>query len=499
MDTQNSNYANIELFQKAVKSGNIETVCTMLLENPSLSRSATPGNNFSSFWFAMVHGHTEIVELFVKFGADINECHSDDPHTKLTFFQWMAMNRDFSQQLESNKKIAEILLKHGADIDKTGDEIRTPLEIAIRHGNVACVQFLLKNKAKIEDPEVAIQLLVYINSSINTRINILLLLLEHGLDTGFHNEYGRNLLHIVSKTGKDHSSVVQIAKILFEAGVRLDELDNDGFSPLHLASEEPFNFELVTFFVKWGADVNTKRKSDGKSLLSLAVALNHRNHRDLVDLILSKGADVNAKDDSGRTALHEACQDEELIRLLFKKGANPGVYDEDENTPFAQLSSLDPEFYEEEPGPLHAMIKEFAKQSEFNSSFQIAELDNDVMSDRTELGSYYNYCREELSRMKRTVFFHPYSYLCVLKMSKNITKLAKLTKNYVFVREFEANLDKFSYFGDELRQIYDEALRIRNQAPIVYFRLRSVFGKGLLPNYVIWKVADHLTLRDLPM
>lgn len=489
------------VFRKAILSGDAESVQKMLLKNPKLTQSThLDQNGFSFLWQAMVYGHEEIIELLIKFGANIYEGHTIEKNKRLTFFQWMAMSND-PEELRKNERVAKILVKRGADVNKTYDEYWTsPLEIAVSNGDLQSVQFFLKNNAKIEDPEYLIELLASAESK-NTQKEILLLLLDNGLDISFHNENGCNLLHIICKTGKYFSNIVEIAEVLLNAGVQLNELDNDGFSPLHWAIFETVNLELATFLIKKGADVNLKREVDGKSPLSAVITSGSNKHKefeDLIELILSKGADANAIDKNGRTALHEARYNEAIFKLLISKGAKPGIHDNDDNTPFSEVSSENFEFWPNEYHTMHTWIEELAKLTEMGRSDDIGDADWDVMSTRSLVDGYFNSCSTELTKMEKTVFYPPYSYLCVLKMSTNITELAKLTKNKKFVSSFEANLPVLSFYGDELREIFDEALQVRDQFPMVYSRLYSIFRK-VLPDVVIRELAGYLTLKELPM
>ena len=82
-----------------------------------------------------------------------------------------------------------------------------------------------------------------------------------------------------------------------------------------LASDKG-NLEAVKLLLDKGAEVNAKNK-DGKTALLVASNL------EVVKLLLDKGADVNVKDKNGGTALREASwrSDNEMVNLLKAYGA----------------------------------------------------------------------------------------------------------------------------------------------------------------------------------
>ena len=94
-----------------------------------------------------------------------------------------------------------------------------------------------------------------------------------------------------------------------------------------------------------GADPNTKVGRDNWTCLMRAI---RGNHEEVVDLLLAQpGLDVNAKNNSNRTALHYAC-DKGNIAILSKLLAVPGILvnerDVDGLTPIMQaIHSRKPE------------------------------------------------------------------------------------------------------------------------------------------------------------
>jgi ankyrin repeat protein len=81
--------------------------------------------------------------------------------------------------------------------------------------------------------------------------------------------------------------------------------------------------ELVKTFLGRGADVNAR---DTNGVTALMMAANY-GHIDVVRLLLDKGADIGAKDHSGSTALMAAAVDgrAEVVKLLKARGAKDAL------------------------------------------------------------------------------------------------------------------------------------------------------------------------------
>ncbi len=98
----------------------------------------------------------------------------------------------------------------------------------------------------------------------------------------------------------------------------------DGWPMLHLAATA----EVAQLLLDAGADINApnKHKVFGPGNRPLHAAV-YNNREDVVDLLLARGADVNARDNAGWTPLHMAVANGRfgLALKLLDAGADPNA------------------------------------------------------------------------------------------------------------------------------------------------------------------------------
>ena len=90
-----------------------------------------------------------------------------------------------------------------------------------------------------------------------------------------------------------------------------------GWTPLHYAAVRN-SLAVAQLLISSGAEVNAKDNDDDTPLHYAAV----RNSLEVAELLISSGAEVNAKNDWGRTPLHRAAINgyQEMQELLISHG-----------------------------------------------------------------------------------------------------------------------------------------------------------------------------------
>ncbi len=111
-------------------------------------------------------------------------------------------------------------------------------------------------------------------------------LLRAGADVTLANNYGASPMTLAAEVGN-----AEMLKVLLEAGANADSPNPEGQTAL-LAVARTGNVEAAKVLLDHGATVDAKEKWGGQTALMWASA---RRHPAMMELLISKGADVNAR------------------------------------------------------------------------------------------------------------------------------------------------------------------------------------------------------------
>jgi len=342
----------LKIVVAAAGRGDIEGVSKLLNDKPQWIHTIG-SHGRTMIWEAAYRGKLEMVEFLLSHGADINlpGCHLSQHDIEITPYcvaRYEGRDAVADYLLDMGAKVdiqtaaylgdfdtVQTLIEEDPDIINSGylqsvwlpsgnpnsvehryEEWATPLCYAIIGGNIEIVKLLISKGAKVESQS---ELLLDQTVSDN-RVDLVKLLVENGADPSK-----------APKKVDDNSEMSQLLKSYGNTPADINALDKMGWPRIVYVcrgdkGEHP---EEVVRLLGLGADIDM-RSSKGKSALHCAAKAGFLK---VIDLLIEKGANIDAIDNKGETPLFEAIRStiknrEKLHRAmesLLKKGADPNI------------------------------------------------------------------------------------------------------------------------------------------------------------------------------
>ncbi|XP_067286244.1 poly [ADP-ribose] polymerase tankyrase-2 isoform X1 [Pseudorasbora parva] len=235
-------------------------------------------------------------------------------------------------------KTVQLLLQHGADVHAKDKGDLVPLHNACSYGHYEVAELLVKHGACVNAMDLW-QFTPLHEAASKNRMEVCSLLLSYGADPTFLNCHNKSVMDLAptallkERLGYEFRghALLQAAREADMAGFKKHlSLETINFkhpltqeTALHCASMSPYpkRKQICELLLRKGANINEKNK-DFLTPLHLAA---EKSHNDIIEVLVKHEAKVNAVDNLGQTALHRAahCGHLQTCRMLLSAGCDP--------------------------------------------------------------------------------------------------------------------------------------------------------------------------------
>ena len=245
-------------------------------------------NGVTALGVAVIRGYTEIVKMLLARGANLHLTYKNNNTTGFTALICAAQI--------GYKEIVKILIGAGAHVDAQDGFDRTALMHTVGMGHKEIVRILLENRA---NPNLSC--------------------VDNKGVTGF-----TTLMFAASKGYKD------IVEMLIKAGVDVNAQDTNNWTALTFAIQGDYK-EVVKILLDNGAKyyLSSKFVQENVFIFPPLIFAAAKGYKEIVEMLIAAGADVNTQVDSGETALMLASQHGhlEVVKILLVHGADATLQD----------------------------------------------------------------------------------------------------------------------------------------------------------------------------
>ncbi|OEY86867.1 hypothetical protein BIY23_04545 [Wolbachia pipientis] len=216
------------------------------------------------------------------------------------------------------RKIDE-LIKKGVDVNMQDNNGETPLHFAIKYNKLT----EYRGGDSLSLPNKFIHRTYLVKDIIDN---------STAINTSLKDNNNNTYVHLAIKhSTSDNKHDIDIIKYFIEKTDDINEKNNDGDTPLHIAAAKHGLQDIVECLIQKGADIN-EQNNNGDTPLHIAAK---HGLQDIVKCLIQKDADINEQNNNGDTPLHIAAKHglQDIVECLIQKGADINIVNNDQHTP----------------------------------------------------------------------------------------------------------------------------------------------------------------------
>lgn len=284
------------------KNQEIQSMDVLIEKGADVNARDTRG--YTPLMYSVSEGSFDDIQRLIKAGADVNIA-GDDGSTSLM----LALNRFYE-----DGRIG-YLIEHGANLKATDGDGVTTLMMALASGHLKEATLFVGRGA---DPKAR-------TKSGRTAAHFA---------ASYSGAYARE----ASERAAMRRMAVNLLRLVFESGVDLNRADKDGTTPVLIAVQSG-SLEAVDFLLNHRCNPNA---ANGKGETPLIFSVN-ADHDAFAKskLLITRGANLDAKNQKGFTALMIAAQTMRRGHFMYflRKGANVNMVDANGETALGHLAA----------------------------------------------------------------------------------------------------------------------------------------------------------------
>jgi ankyrin repeat protein len=237
---------------------------------------------------------------------------------------------------KEKREIVELLLDKGAHLEEATTNLqRRPIHIAAETGNPAIMQLLIDKGADIMALAYRDATPLHIAAT-SGNIEVVKILHQAGADINRQDQDELTALHLATLKGN-----LAIIEYLLKNGANPHTRGSKFVAPLHLAVYEG-DYEVVKKLLELDKEPEAYIELEAENKARPLQIAAYKGHMNILNLLLDQGANMNAQDQDGYTALHWAVlqADTEVVKVLLDRGADKNIKNRNKNTPLKMAKKI---------------------------------------------------------------------------------------------------------------------------------------------------------------